>query len=362
MSAEERTQVSAQVIGGRWRVERSLGEGGMGEVFAATELATGRTVAIKRLAPGLLEDPDSVARFRREARLLARLDHPSLVQLLSVDEDEAGAPFLVMKFVEGKTLATLLRENGRLAVRQALPLLDQLCGALDYLHDRGIVHRDLKPANVIVGEDGRLTVLDFGVSRQRDIARLTTPGLFVGTPMYTAPEQITDDDCGPAADLYALGLMTWELLVGEHPFGRSPRQPDELLAMQVHATPTLASRANPAVPPPVARVIDRALEKVPEARHPSARAFYEDLVRAFGLDGTEGARVEPSASRGPVPALLADAAVTSPPVAGQRPTVSARGRQPPAPAVPTTGDRRVQPWLVAAAALLLLAAAIAWGL
>ncbi|MGV3623498.1 MAG: serine/threonine-protein kinase [Archangium sp.] len=289
------------VLAGRWRIERTLGEGGMGEVLLATELATERKVAIKRLAPTLVAEQSFVSRFLREAKLLAHLEHPNLVGLLGVDVAD-GVPFIVMKYVEGKTLQELLKERTRLSVRQALPLLDQLASALDYLHARGVVHRDLKPANLIVDSNDRLTVLDFGVSRQRDAARLTSPGYFVGTPLYSAPEQILSDDCDPPVDLYALGLITWHMLVGDHPFGKNVKDPGDIMVLQVNAAPTLASRANAAVPTPVARVIDRALDKEPSKRHPTARAFYEDLVNAFGRDATEGADQQLQRSAGPVPA------------------------------------------------------------
>ena len=306
-SPQERTQVEARVLAGRYRVDGLLGEGGMGSVFAATELALERKVAVKLLAPALAQEPEFVARFQREARLLARFDHPALVPLLAVDTHE-GVPLLVMKFIEGKTLSKVLTERRRLAVRQALPVLHQLCGALDYLHARGVVHRDLKPGNLMLDDDGRLTVLDFGISQHRDAARLTVPGMFVGTPLYMAPEQITADTCGPAADLYALALLTWHLLVGEHPFGTAGDDAGDLLSRQVHATPTLAHRANPAVPAPVARVIDRSLDKDPAARHPTAAAFYEATSwmrcrplrsrSSRGARGSEPARVGKSTAGG----------------------------------------------------------------
>jgi len=290
-----------EVLARRWRLERVLGEGGMGAVLLANDLTTQRPVAIKRLAPTLAAQPDFVTRFQREARMLATFDHPSLVRSLAVDLDDEGVPFLVMTYVEGKTLDQVLHERTRLSVRQALPLLDQLCDALDYLHARGVVHRDLKPGNLMVDADDRLTVLDFGISHQRNAARLTTPGMFIGTPLYCAPEQIVSDDCTPAADLYALALITWHVLVGDHPFSKA-ETPADVMMLQVHTAPTLASRANPAVPTPVAKVIDRSLDKEPSKRHPTARAFFDDLVRAFGLDGTEGMR-HPSTMRegGPIP-------------------------------------------------------------
>lgn len=340
-------------LAGRWRIERTLGEGGMGEVLLATELTTDRRVAIKRLAPALVAEQSFVNRFLREAKLLAHLEHPNLVGLLGVEVAD-GVPFIVMKYVEGQTLDALLKERTRLSVRQALPLLDQLASALDYLHARGVVHRDLKPANLIVDSNDRLTVLDFGVSRQRDAARLTSPGYFVGTPLYSAPEQILSDDCDPPVDLYALGLITWHMLVGEHPFGKNVKDPGDIMVLQVNAAPTLASRANAAVPLPVARVIDRALDKEPSKRHPTARAFYEDLVSAFDRDATEGA--DEARSAGPVPSEPLPqhetaTAVTSNPAASSRVT-RAEGVRVQEPAPVTAGSK--PPWLIIVGAGLLL--------
>lgn len=357
MAVGEDTELAGRVLAGRWRVERRLGEGGMGEVLLATELATDRPVAIKRLPVAFTAEPEFLTRFQREAKLLARLDHPALVQLLSFEVAE-GVPLLVMKYAEGKTLEAVLRERTRLSVRQALPLLDQLCSALDYLHSRGVVHRDLKPGNLIVDAEDRLTVLDFGISLQRGSARLTSPGHFVGTPLYSAPEQITSDDCDPPADLYALALITWQVLVGEHPFGNT-HAPGDVLLLQVSAAPTLASRANPAVPQPVARVIARSLEKDPKLRHPTARAFYEDLVRAFGLDGTEGARAD--AHAGPVPAPAPELAAALAPTAPARP----QGRAPLAETGRDLQPARALPrwwWALAAAGLVALALAVWRGL
>jgi serine/threonine-protein kinase len=278
------TLAAQTVLAEKWRLDAPIGHGGMGDVWRATELAGGRTVAIKLMNAQLAENPEVVARFEREARLLSKLDHPSLVPLLSVDRHD-GVPFIVLEFLRGQTLADLLEARTRFAVRQLLPLLQQLCGALDYLHARGIVHRDLKPRNIMVDADDHLTLLDFGVSRHLEASRLTRPGMVVGTPMYMAPEQILTDDAAAPADIYALALMTWQLLVGEHPFGDT-RADAHVMRRQIGELPMRATLKNPAVPEPVARVLERSLQKDPQSRHPTAMAFYDDLVKAFGRDHT----------------------------------------------------------------------------
>lgn len=276
------------VLAGRWRVGSPIGAGGMGSVYRATDITTGRVVALKVMSEQLAEDAEQLARFEREAQLLSKFEHPSLVPLIAVSRHE-GVPFIVLKYLEGKTLGQLLKERTRFAVRQLLPLLQQLCSAVDYLHARGVVHRDLKPRNIVVDERDHLTLLDFGVSRHLGSkTRLTQPGMLVGTPMYMAPEQILTDDAGPAADIYALALMTWELLVGVHPF--EDTKGVLVISRQIGEVPLEASLKNPAVPEPVARVLARSLQKDPEARHPTATAFYEDLITAFGTDRTDASQ------------------------------------------------------------------------
>jgi serine/threonine-protein kinase len=259
-----------EVLARRWRLERVLGEGGMGAVLLANDLTTQRPVAIKRLAPTLAAQPDFVTRFQREARMLATFDHPSLVRSLAVDLDDEGVPFLVMTYVEGKTLDQVLHERTRLSVRQALPLLDQLCDALDYLHARGVVHRDLKPDNLMIDADRRITLIDFGISAQSNVTRLTLPGVALGTPLYMAPEHITTGLATPASDVYALALLAYVMLAGRHPFAEEERA--GMLTRQVLEVPKPANFINPDVPHAAAEVLRRGLEKTPAARFASASA------------------------------------------------------------------------------------------
>lgn len=326
-SDDKTNVVHQQVLAGRYRVDGRLGEGGMGSVLMCLDLTTKQHVAVKMLGLDLVDKPEFVTRFDREARLLAKLNHPGLVPLIAVDSHE-GAPFIVMKLIEGQTLDRLIKERKRLSVRQALPLVQQLASALDFLHARGVVHRDLKPANIMVDANDHLTLVDFGISQQKNTTRLTLPGLVLGTPLYMAPEQILTDEAGPSADIYALALLTWVMLVGEHPFAREERR-ESMFTRQVMEVPAFADALNPAVPAPVAQVLQRSLEKDPALRHPTAMDFYGDLARSNGFDSTTS---EPDLPR----SVSGDTA----PSVGQGATVVFTRDQtvvdPPQPAGPTT--------------------------
>lgn len=257
----------------------------MGTVYKATDLTTGRTVALKVLHANLVNTPEFLKRFEREARVMAALDHPNLIRLLAVDRDEQ-LPFLVMPYVEGQSLRALLKAKTRLTGREVMPVLEQLCHALGYLHARGVVHRAVKPDNLLVSHDGHVTLLDFGISRKGGGSELTEPGRLLGTLRYMAPEQALDGPIDFRADLYSLGLMTYHLLTGVTPFGADNGH--TTILKHLYETPELASRMSPAVSDAVARVLAKALEKDPAARHASALDFFDDFAKAFSVDATAG--------------------------------------------------------------------------
>jgi serine/threonine protein kinase len=253
-----------RVFLGKWHVRRRLGQGGMGTVLFAEDLAVGREVALKFLHPALAHQEEYRTRFVREAKVMGHVEHPNIVSLYGVEQD-GELPFLVMRFVRGAVLTRLI-ERGPLSLEQALPLIAQLTAALSALHVRGFVHRDLKPGNVMLGDDGHVTVLDFGLTRGVDTG-LTRPGVTLGSPAYMSPEQVTGSTLDARSDVYALALITSELLVGHRPYRRPPGAD----AMQAHlvAQPERADVGNSSVPRAVADVLEHALQKRPAQRYPS---------------------------------------------------------------------------------------------
>ena len=195
-----------RTVAGKWRIEKKLGAGGMGTVYLATDLSVDRPVALKFLLPALAAETEYRARFEQEARVMAKVDHPNLVTLYGVERD-GEVPFLVMKYVAGRTLARLIKERGFLPLHEAMPLVKQLTAALTTLHSQGYIHRDFKPGNVIVSDDGHVTVLDFGLIRSRVDSGLTRPGMAIGSPFYMSPEQAIGEPVDARSDLYTLGVV-----------------------------------------------------------------------------------------------------------------------------------------------------------
>ena len=207
----------SEVVGSRYRIVRSIAAGGMGEVFLATDSVLERPVAVKILHRNLSADPGFVERFRREARAAAGLNHPNVVAVY--DWGESGRTYyMVMEYGPGASLREVLRATGRLDPMQANDVLEQVLHALDHAHRRGIVHRDLKPENIILTPDGRAKVADFGLARAYTNPSTTRTLTAIGTPQYLAPEQVSGEPADPRSDLYSLGIVAFELLVGDPPF------------------------------------------------------------------------------------------------------------------------------------------------
>ena len=290
------TQEENPELGDDYVLERELGGGGMSRVFVAEEVALGRRVVVKVLAPNL-RDTVSVERFRREVRLAARLQHPHIVPLFAAGALPSGALFYSMPFLEGETLGVTLAREGALPVADVIALLRDIASALAYAHRHGVVHRDVKPGNVFRTEGGAV-VADFGIAKAVRAARdgdgsasgdgtrsaaLTQFGTSLGTPAYLAPEQAAGDEVDHRADLYSLGVVAYEMLAGRPPFeGRTAQQ---LLAAHVTERPEPLHRRRPTVPPGLAALVMRLLEKHPADRPQSA----DDVLRMLDTSASSAA-------------------------------------------------------------------------
>ncbi|MBK7859103.1 MAG: protein kinase [Archangiaceae bacterium] len=295
-----------ELLSGRYLLKARLGEGGMGTVYLAHDRELDREVAVKLLAASLVNDTEVVERFEREARMTAKLDHPNIVPVYDVGRHQ-GRPYMVMKNLEGTTLAALLREKGGLTADETLKLLRQLAAGIDFIHSKGFIHRDIKSGNIFVGSDGQATLLDFGILRQSHAGEgLTKTGVVMGTPHYMAPEQaIGAKNVDHRVDLYALAVVVFECLTGTLPFDADSEL--RLIQLQAHAPPPDLLERAPWIAKPVAEVVKRALAKRPEDRFSSAAEMLKALDAAYGAAKTQ---VVPQAAGAESPA-----AYKGPPVA-----------------------------------------------
>jgi beta-lactam-binding protein with PASTA domain/tRNA A-37 threonylcarbamoyl transferase component Bud32 len=273
------------LLDGRYRVQGRVARGGMATVYTAVDIRLDRKVAVKVMHPALADDEAFVARFIREARAAARLSHPNVVPVYDQGAD-AGSVFLVMEYVAGRTLRDLLHEHGRLSPGQALDVLEPVLAALEAAHLAGLVHRDVKPENVLLADDGRIKVADFGLARAVEAANLTaTAGLLMGTVGYLAPEQVERGGSDPRSDVYAAGILLYELLTGAPPYVG-----ETALAVayrHVHEDVPPPSAVVPSVPPALDALVRRATRRDPADRFPSASAFRASLLRAGGGRGRD---------------------------------------------------------------------------
>ncbi len=252
----------------------------MGTVYTGDDSELDRKVAVKLLASNLVNDPEIVERFEREAKLTAKLDHPNIVPIYDVGRHE-GRPFIVMKLLQGDTLAGVLRNKGGLTSDETLRLMKQIGAGLDYIHEKGFIHRDIKAGNIFIAGDGLATILDFGILRSRDGSKgLTRTGMVMGTPHYMAPEQALGlKDVDHRVDLYALAVVLFECLTGTLPFEADSEL--RLIQMQAHSPPPEILDRAPWISKPVADVVRRALAKRPEDRFSSAAELVKALESAY---------------------------------------------------------------------------------
>jgi serine/threonine protein kinase len=274
--------MSSAEIGGRYRLEGRLGYGGMSTVHLALDLRLERQVAVKLLAEHLAEDPTFISRFQREAQAAARLVHPNIVQVFDSGQDEStGQYYIVMEYIQGQSCAEILRDDGWLDVDEAISIIDQACEGLHYAHRHGVVHRDVKPGNLLRAREGDVKLADFGIAKATEQSSITQVGSVLGTAAYLAPEQARGEDAGPRADLYALGVVTYQLISGRLPYEAASLT--ELALKQQQEEPPLLDTLVAAVTPQLAEAVAVSLALDPLERYQTAR----EMGRALS-DGANG--------------------------------------------------------------------------
>jgi serine/threonine-protein kinase len=286
-------------IAGRYRLEGRLGFGGMSTVHLALDLRLERQVAVKLLAEHLADDPTFVSRFQREAQAAARLVHPNIVQIFDSGLDEpSGRHFIVMEYIEGSSCAEILRDDGWVEVEEAVSIIGQACEGLDYAHRHGVVHRDVKPGNLLRAREGEVKLADFGIAKATEQSSITQVGSVLGTAAYLAPEQARGEEAGPRADLYALGVVTYQLISGRLPYEATSLT--ELALKQQREEPPTLDTIVAAVGPELADAVALALALDPRDRYQTAR----EMGRAIddGARGISPGEPAPAARGGPATA------------------------------------------------------------
>ncbi len=288
--------MSIAEIAGRYRLEGRLGFGGMSTVHLALDLRLERPVAVKLLAEHLADDPTFVSRFQREAQAAARLVHPNVVQVFDSGQDETtGQYFIVMEYIQGSSCAEILRDDGWVEVEEAVSIIEQACEGLDYAHRHGVVHRDVKPGNLLRAREGEVKLADFGIAKATEQSSITQVGSVLGTAAYLAPEQARGEEAGPSADLYALGVVAYQLISGRLPYEASSLT--ELALKQQQEEPATLDTLVAAVTPELADAVAIALALDAGDRFQTAREMgraISDGARGIAPDAQAGARGGPA--------------------------------------------------------------------
>ena len=289
-------QQLGEALGDQYAVERPLGEGGFAVVFLVRDLSLKRSLAVKVLSPDMITSKTALDRFRREAETVAQLSHPNIVPLHFIGQQD-DLLYLAMQCVEGGSIADRLKEERQLPVEDVVRITREVASALAHAHKRGVIHRDIKPANVLVDpESGRCLVTDFGIARTANATTLTATGMMVGTPAYLSPEQVTGEPMDHRVDIFALGVMMYEMLAGRVPY-EAPT-PGAAMMKRLGGPPDSVTTVRPGVPAELAAVITGCLAADPADRFQSAT----DVIRALGGDVvTTGGRSTRSAPIGAKP-------------------------------------------------------------
>ncbi|UCD57201.1 MAG: protein kinase, partial [Candidatus Hydrogenedentota bacterium] len=279
---------------GNHEIESLLGRGGMGVVYKARQISLDRPVALKILPPALSSDISFVKRFQREARAVAKLSHPNIMQVFDIAEEQ-GLHFFSMEYVQGRTLDQVLKEKGRLDFDEAAQIITQAAQGIEHAHENKILHRDIKPSNIILDRRGNVKVMDFGLARiAEDPSKLTQSGTLMGTLDYMSPEQCRGEELGSRTDIYSLGVVLYEMLTGRVPFDA----PNEaaLIYKIVHDTPADIRALSPDVPPILSAIVERATAKDKEDRYPNISEFLKDVRSASILASPNAPEEEASPS------------------------------------------------------------------
>ena len=278
------TLETGRTLANRYEILQILGRGGMGAVYKARDVELDRMVALKVIRPELASDPEILQRFKQEIILARDVTHRNVIRIFDLGQAE-GIKFLSMEFVDGKDLTAILKEKGPFPVEEAVEIMEQVCFALEEAHEAGVVHRDLKPQNIMIGPDGRVVVMDFGIARSVQVTGMTQTGSVLGTPDYMSPEQVKGQQADARSDIFALGVIFFELLTGEKPYkGDSP------MATMYKRTQDRAKSVreiDSEIPGFISDVIARCLEIQPQKRFQSARELVHDLqIYRGGTPGT----------------------------------------------------------------------------